>query len=133
MFVYVVDWSKWNHIIPVKAVEKKEESMPQIAEFKHLLERMKAIHEKKNDDYAQGDPFENFIRSAEVISWFEDNQDKVFVALITTKIARLATLLNKKGVPNNESVQDSFLDLTVYCALWSSYHEREDFIASGLK
>lgn len=96
--------------------------MPQIPEFMQLLEKMKEIHEKKNNDYA-ATPFENFQRSAEVSSWFKFDTDKAFVVLIATKLARLATLLNKGVMPENESVNDSFLDLTTYCALWASYHE----------
>lgn len=87
---------------------------------------MKAIHEKKNQDYAgNNNPFENFERSAEVMKWFDNDIDKAFVCLITTKLARLATLLNnKERNPNNESIEDSYLDLSTYCALWSSYYSR---------
>lgn len=85
---------------------------------------MKAIHEKKNEDYAAPtNPFENFERSGLLMEWFNDPVDKAFISLIGTKLARLATLLNSKKEPNNESVADSFLDLTTYCGLWSSYRE----------
>lgn len=93
-----------------------------IKEFVDLLDRMKIIHEKKNRDYAgEGQPFENFQRSAHVAEWFNDPVDKVFVTLITTKLARLSTLLNSGNNPNNESIDDSFLDLTTYCGLWTSW------------
>lgn len=97
--------------------------MPPIKEFVELLDKMRDIHAKKNADYAQEySPFENFERSALISSWFESDDDKVYVVLISTKLARLATLLNKNGKPNNESIEDSFLDLTTYCGLWASYH-----------
>ena len=94
-----------------------------IPEFVELLDKMKVIHEKKNQDYSAKDvPFENFERSSMLASWFNNDVDKAFVVLIGTKLARLATLLNSNAQPNNESIEDSFLDLTTYCALWSSYH-----------
>lgn len=86
---------------------------------------MKLIHEKKNADYASNDnPFENFERSGNLAEWFNDPIDKSFVILIGTKLARLATLLNKDEVPNNESIDDSFLDLATYVVLWKSYRQR---------
>lgn len=101
--------------------------MMPIPEVLQLLEKIKTIHEKKNEDYAQkGQPFENFTRSAELQSWFVNNIDKSFAVLVGTKLARLATLLNSKKEPNNESVSDSFLDLSTYCILWASYHKAED-------
>lgn len=88
------------------------------------LDRIKLLHEKKNEDYASSsNPFDNFERSGEIASWFDDPTHKAFANLIGTKLARLATLLNKKTAPNNESVQDSFDDLTTYCALFGSYVE----------
>jgi hypothetical protein len=99
-----------------------------IPEFLDLLNKMRDIHEKKNQDYAATNkPFENFERSGEIASWFDDPIDKAFTILIGTKLARLATLLNKKGTPNNESIEDSFLDLTTYCALWASHHNRKTY------
>ena len=110
-----------------------------IPEVMTYLERIKTIHEKKNTDYAaQTNPFENFERSAELMSWFNNHTDKAFVSLIGTKLARLATLLNKEYEnkqlastmtggefqPNNEPIDDSFLDLMTYCILWGSNYSR---------
>lgn len=89
-------------------------------EFMQLLERMKEIHERKSHDYAQNDNvFSNFERSAVIASWFNDETDKVFTSLIGVKLTRLAELLNGKEA-KNESVEDSFLDLATYCAIWGS-------------
>lgn len=85
-----------------------------------MLSRLGNIHDKKNDDYAASDPYENFDRSATIAQWFKHAIDVVFVVLIVTKMARLATLLNKEGPPNNESIEDSFDDLAMYCILWAS-------------
>jgi hypothetical protein len=61
---------------------------------------------------------ENFERSAELISWFNNKRDQPYVCLIGTKLARLASLLSDGRKPNNESIDDTFLDLINYCALW---------------
>lgn len=90
-----------------------------------ILSRIQEIHSKKNDDYTSGQPFENFERAALLLSWFKDNKDKAYVNHIATKLARLATLLNTGKIPNNESIDDSFLDLCTYCILWyASYQYR---------
>lgn len=95
-----------------------------------LLEQIKTIHSKKNADYSSGSPFENFERAAELISWFDSQYDKAFVNHIATKLARLSTLLNKQFMdlnskPNNESIDDSFLDLCTYCILWAASKKRD--------
>ena len=93
-------------------------------EFINLLDKMRSIHEKKAQDYTAGDdPYENFKRCAVVTGWFKEDIDKVFATFITVKLARLASLLGRDKLPNNESISDTFLDLTTYAGLWSSYHE----------
>ncbi len=84
-----------------------------------LMDKGRALLKLKADDYTSGlsDRYENFNRSSEVISWFKNDTDKVFVTLITTKLARLASLLDSKS-PKNESIEDSFVDLINYCSLW---------------
>lgn len=75
----------------------------------------------KRHDYttnADLDNHENFKRSAMISDWFMHEQDKPYVVLIGTKLARLASLLSDGRRPNNESVEDTFVDLVNYCALW---------------
>lgn len=96
--------------------------MPRNLAFENLLQEMAAIHQKKNQDYSSSGPYENFERSGEIASWFKSDIDKVFATLVGVKLARLGVLLSSNRKPNNESIQDSFLDLTVYCGLWGSYH-----------
>ena len=99
--------------------------MPGIPEVLDTLDRIKAIHQKKNEDYsADGKPFENFERSAEIASWFGKKEDIPFATLIGTKLARLATLLNSDKTPNNESIDDSFDDLATYSILWGAMRKR---------
>lgn|SRR5574339_41070 len=98
--------------------------MSRIPEFIEILEKSLQIHLKKNEDYASaGNPFSNFEFSAKIVKEFKNEEDKGFVALIATKLARLAELSDGR-IPNNESVDDSFLDLVTYCALWAAYRKR---------
>lgn len=101
--------------------------MPAIPGVMTLLNKIASTHEKKNEDYAASDnQFENFEHSALVSSWFKQDIDKAFVTLITTKLTRLATLLNSDKPPNNESIDDSFLDLATYSILWGAYRSKMD-------
>ena len=110
-----------------------DEVQNMIPEVVQLLDKIKSIHEKKNEDYAaQGKQFENFTRAAELITWFNHNEDKAFVNHIATKLARLATLLNSNGEPNNESIDDSFLDLATYCILWAAYHTNQKHAVASI-
>lgn len=89
---------------------------------KKLLEEISALHDKKAADYATDDNrYSNFERSAEISSWFSDPIDKIFTSLIGVKLARIAELTQPGRVANNESLDDSFVDLTNYCAIWTSY------------
>ena len=86
-----------------------------------IFNRCKIINESKQQDYTTNpnvDSHENFKRSAIIASWFESNLDKPYVVLIGTKLARLGALLSSNKNPNNESIEDTFLDLINYCALW---------------
>lgn len=88
-----------------------------------ILNRSLAIHLKKREDYASdptANPFENFDRSNLVADWFPTAY-KSFAVLIGTKIARLGALLITGKTPNNESIDDTFLDLVTYCALFYAY------------
>lgn len=72
---------------------------------------------KRHDYTSTSDNHENFKRSSEIGSWFSDDQDKSYAILIGTKLARLGSLLGRKE-PNNESIEDTFMDLINYTALW---------------
>lgn len=87
---------------------------------KQILQEAIVIQESKGHDYTTNpdeNQFENFERVASVVSWFKNPQDQVFVSLLMTKIARLAVLLDAKK-PKHESIEDTFIDLTNYSALW---------------
>lgn len=94
-----------------------------------MLDQMRSIHNKKSHDYSNDkDSFSNFKQAAELCKHFTNPIDQVFVSIIGIKFARLAELLSSGKTPNNESVDDSFVDLANYCALWGAFY-REKAVA----
>jgi hypothetical protein len=88
--------------------------------FNSLLQEMHALHARKNHDYARNDdPYSNFKEAAAVAGC---SVDTVFQVMIGIKLARLKELLASGKAAQNESVQDSRMDLAMYAALWTSYH-----------
>lgn len=91
--------------------------------FDAILTQMGEIHAKKQHDYATaGNPYSNFEESAATAGC---SVDTVFMVLMGIKLARLRELLSSGKGPENESVQDSRMDLAVYAALWASYQLAE--------
>lgn len=89
--------------------------------FNSALEKMKQIHDKKSQDYANdANRYQNFEEAAATAGC---SVDTVFAVLIGVKLARLRELLKSNKEAQNESIQDSRLDLAVYATLWLSYHE----------
>lgn len=87
-----------------------------------IFKKCEALTMSKRQDYTNNpevDSHENFKRSAMIANWFDYDIDTAYVVLIGTKLARLSSLLNNDKTPNNESVEDTFLDLINYCALWA--------------
>lgn len=96
--------------------------MSRIPDFIESLEKMKEVHIRKNEDYATStNPFSNFDFSESCIKHFTHDHDKVFMVFISTKLARLATLLSSDRIPNHESTDDSFIDIANYVLLWKAY------------
>ena len=94
-----------------------------------LLQKSLEIHKKKRADYTSdpdANPYENFTRSNEIASWFPPEYAS-FGALIGTKLARLGALLSSGRTPNNEPIDDSFLDLVTYCALMYGFYKSERY------
>lgn len=88
--------------------------------FDALLYQMGELHAKKNADYAaDSDSYSNFKEAAAVAGC---SIDTVFTVMIGIKLARLKELLTKGKQPNNESIQDSRMDLVMYAGLWCSYY-----------
>ena len=84
--------------------------------FNEMTEKMRNIMLSKGDDYANTDRLSNFKLAGGVSGL---NAELNCLSLIATKVARLGVLLNSKNEPNNESIQDSVLDLANYALLLS--------------
>jgi hypothetical protein len=92
--------------------------------FEALLDDMRALHARKNHDYAKdSNPYSNFEEAAATAGC---SVDTVFRVLIGIKIARLNELLDSGKPALNESVDDSRMDLTMYAALWTSYRREAE-------
>lgn len=84
---------------------------------KYLEEQFKQIKNvqlKKGNDYANEDRLSNFKLAGSICGLKPEIN---CLSLIATKVARLGVLLNSDGEPNNESVEDSILDLQSYSLL----------------
>lgn len=90
-----------------------------------LMGKGKALLVSKRADYTTNSRYENFERQAELISWFTEPRDQAFVAVIAIKLARLGSLLGRNKIPNNESIEDTFVDLINYCSLWGGMRTSE--------
>ena len=97
-----------------------------VPEAINTLEKCIEVHKLKNADYTgnNSDPLFNFHMSQVIMNYFTNENDKIFVALISTKLARIAALRNSGNKPNNESLFDSFDDLINYTALWKADIQR---------
>lgn len=82
--------------------------------FNETVEQMRNIMFKKGNDYANEDRLSNFKLAGTIAGL---NAELNCLSLIATKVARLGVLLNTKGEPNNESVEDSLIDLANYAVL----------------
>ena len=78
-----------------------------------FCEKMKSTILGKGNDYANADRLSNF-KLAGAICGLTPEQN--CLSMIATKVARLGVLLGGK-TPNNESIEDSLLDLANYAVL----------------
>lgn len=79
----------------------------------NFCEKMKSTILGKGNDYANADRLSNF-KLAGAICGLTPEQN--CLSMIATKVARLGVLLGGK-TPNNESIEDSLLDLANYAVL----------------
>lgn len=79
-----------------------------------FFSEMKEVLLRKGNDYANADRLSNF-KLAGGICGLSPEQN--CLSLIATKVARLGALLDSDSEPNNESIEDSILDLANYSAL----------------
>ena len=88
----------------------------QMAHFGYITGEMRKTLFSKGDDYANEDRLSNF-KLAGAISGGDARTN--CLNLIATKVARLGVLINTDKEPNNESIEDSVLDLANYAVLLS--------------
>lgn len=101
--------------------------MPVIKDVLDSLKIIEDLHWKKNDDYASdANPFSNFDLTAEGIRNFKNPKDVAFAWPIYNKLARLSNLLSKDTPPNNESIEDSLVDIAVYALIWKADIKRRN-------
>ena len=101
-----------------------------IPDFLKSLDTMRTVHISKNEDYADPfNPFSNFDVQEYISSLFELDRHKVFATMVAVKLARLSTLLNSLGAPNNESIEDTFIDAANYILLWKADYVRQRAIS----
>jgi len=88
----------------------------QVVHFDNMTTRMRDILTKKGNDYANVDRLSNFKLAGGITGL---SPELNCLSLIATKVARLGVLLNSTEHPNNESIEDSVLDLANYSILLS--------------
>lgn len=70
--------------------------------------------EKKGNDYANQDRLSNF---KNVGNFFDDTPQRICFEEMVKKMYRLKELVLSDKIPNNESIQDSLIDLANYSFL----------------
>jgi predicted transcriptional regulator len=108
----------------------------QIQRFDKLVEKLRQTLSSKGKDYASEDVLSNFKESAERIGQKPYEQ---CLSMISQKVSRLSNLFKQDRKPDNESVQDSILDLIGYSFLLDAITEeakvrlKDKFAEAGVK
>ncbi len=111
---------RWDIVAPQHtSVITREEGK---VKFHTALEKMREVHDKKSQDYAnEKDRYSNFEYAAKFAGV---TVDQVFAVLIGVKEARLLELSAAGKTPVNEAIEDTRLDAAVYAVLRYSYHQK---------
>lgn len=88
----------------------------QLQHFDEFFGKLKETLIKKGGDYANTDCLSNFKLAGSICGLTAEQN---CLSLIATKVARLGVLLASGDSPNNESIEDSILDLNGYAFLLS--------------
>lgn len=88
----------------------------QVKHFEIITNQMKEILLQKGNDYANTDRLSNFKLAGTICGLSAEIN---CLSLIATKVARLGVLLNSDKAPDNESINDSVIDLANYAVLLS--------------
>mgnify|MGYP003437870626 FL=1 len=84
--------------------------------FNEFVEKQRSLLESKGHDYANEDVLSNFKKVGAVTG---NGATGAVLNLITTKVVRLANLLEKGGTGKHESLEDTLVDLSNYSFLAS--------------
>jgi len=103
--------------------------------FEEILEEMKDLHNRKNNDYAGEDYLSNLkmCEAMDIPAW------KGVVIRMTDKMARLMNLAKSNDLVAKETVKDTFLDMGIYSGMGLIAYEeflsgeRKDQFSRGSK
>jgi len=85
----------------------------QIEIYKQIDDKILKVSASKRHDYADADVLSNFksvSQAADSLGLNIGEPEQYALFMVILKIARLSNLLNAGKTPNNESIEDSFLD-----------------------
>lgn len=90
--------------------------------FKELMEKCGTILLKKGNDYATADRLSNFKEAGALVNL---PPHLVAITMAAIKMSRIKSLTQSGLTPENESVEDSWLDLINYCILGYMCHKEK--------
>lgn len=86
-----------------------------------VLDDLRQLHASKSADYTDGENhYSNFEIAAKMAG---TTPERVIMALIGMKVARLTELTSKGKEPNHESILDTKRDLAMYAVLLASLED----------
>lgn len=89
-----------------------------------IFDKAQTLVERKAADYTDTVDYHSNFKYSNAVAGPFPTMYKSYAVLIGTKLARLSQLLQEGREVNNESIEDSFVDLVNYCALMAErYHE----------
>jgi hypothetical protein len=101
----------------------------QIELIESLDSRLIEVLKSKGEDYATEDVLSNFKQvssASKVLNIDVGDPTNYALFMCILKIARLTNLINNNKTPNNESIDDSFVDLIGYSKLaYCNYKDNE--------
>jgi len=105
------------------------EKSKQIEIYKELDEKILKVASSKAHDYASQDVLSNFksvSAAAKELGLNVTDPTNYALFMVLLKIARISNLINNNKWPNNESIDDSFLDGINYMKLaYCNYKDRK--------
>lgn len=97
--------------------------------YREIDNKLLEISEKKGNDYANEDMlsvFKTVSKAAELLGIDIGKSEQFALFMVLLKIARITNLINNNKNPNNESIEDSFIDGINYFKLaYCCYEEKK--------